>query len=110
MPATIAVQMIQQGLLIPRTALADWGTKELEAVWEEHAIVIRPKALPPAQKRDLMREAVTDALREDGLLVEMTGEPLFPPVTPDERAKLAKRLDTGRPLSEIVIEERRAGW
>jgi len=44
------------------------------------------------------------------LLVEMTGEPLSQPVTPEERAALAKKLSVGRPLSEIVIEERRAGW
>jgi hypothetical protein len=69
-------------------------------------IVIQPKALTPDQEREL----VIRTLRQHGLLVEMAGEPLAHPATPEERAALAKKLSVGRPLSEIVIEERRAGW
>ena len=104
MTRTIAVQMTPQGLLIPRAALGDWDEVE---VWQENQrIIIQPQALSPAQEREL----VIQALRQDGLLVEMAGESLSPPVTPEERAELAKKLGVGRPLSEIVIEERRTGW
>jgi virulence-associated protein VagC len=104
MTTTIAVQMTPQGLLIPRAALGDWDEVE---VWRENQrIIIQPQASSPAQEREL----VVQALRQDGLLVEIVGEPLSPPVTPEERVELAKKLSVGRPLSEIVIEERRAGW
>jgi len=53
---------------------------------------------------------VIQALREDGLLVEMKEGSLWPPATPEERAELAKKLGIDPPLSEIAIEERRAGW
>ena len=104
MDTTLAVQMTPQGLLIPRAAFQDWD--EVEVVREKRRIVIQPKALTPAQERGL----VIQALRKDGLLIEMAGEPLSPPVTPEERAELAKKLSVGRPLSVIVIEARCAGW
>jgi len=104
MTATVVVQMTPQGILIPLAAIQDWG--EIEVVQEKQRIIIQPKALTPAQEREL----VIQTLRQDGLLVEMTGEPLSQPVTPEERAALAKKLSVGRPLSEIVIEERRSGW
>jgi virulence-associated protein VagC len=104
MTMTIAAQMTPEGLLIPRAALGDWD--EVEVLREKQRIIIQPQALSPTQEREL----VIQALRQDGLLVEMAGEPLSPPVTPEERAELAKKLSVGRPLSEIIIEERRAGW
>ena len=104
MAATTVAQMTPQGLLIPRAAFQDWG--EIEVVQEKQRIVVQPKSLTPSQERELAIEA----LRQDGLLVEMVAEPISPPVTPEERAQLAKKLSVGRPLSEIVIEERRAGW
>ncbi len=102
MTTTLAVQMTPQGLLIPRAAFQDWG--KVEVLREKRRIIVQPQT--STQERDL----VIQALRKDGLLVEMAGEPLSPPVTPEERAELAKKLSVGRPLSEIVIEERRAGW
>ncbi len=66
MTATVVVQMTPQGILIPRAAFQDWG--EIEIVQEKQRIVIQPKALTPAQEREL----VIQALRQDGLLVEMT--------------------------------------
>lgn len=104
MVATMDVQMTPQGILIPHAVFQDWG--EVEIVREKQRIVIQPKALTPDQEREL----VIQALRQQGLLVEMTGEPLAHPVTPEERAALAKKLSVGRPLSEIAIEERSAGW
>jgi len=49
-------------------------------------------------------------LEESGLLVKPHWEPVTPPVSPEERAELAKKLSVGRPLSEVVIEEREERW
>jgi len=100
MATTIAVRMTLQGLLIPRTALGDWYTKELEAVWEKQKIVIRPKSTP-ANTRDQVRQI----LRAAGMLYKPDWE-MPPPVPPEERARLAKKLAQGRPLSEIIIADR----
>jgi len=89
--------MTPQGLLIPRAAIQEWG--KVEVLREKRRIIVQPQASTPAQEREL----VIRALRKDGLLVEMAGEPLSPPVTPEERAELAKKLSVGRPLSEIII-------
>ena len=106
MAIEIAVQMLPQGLLIPRAALGDWSAETLEAVREQQAIVIRPRVLTPQRER----ERAVQALREDGLLAESSGEPLQYPVSPEERAELARKLSIGRPLSHVGMEERAAGW
>lgn len=97
MTATITIRMTPQGLLIPRAALANWGAKELEAVWEKHTIVIRPKPMPADQVRQILCTA--------GMLYEPNWE-IPPPVSQEERAHLAKRLAQGQPLSEIIIADR----
>jgi len=104
MSTAIAVQITEQGILLPRAAYQDWG--DIEVIKEERRIIIRPKALTPQQEQDL----AIQALREDGLLAELNWEATYPPVTPKERAELARKLSAGRPLSEIIIEEREAGW
>jgi len=104
MTTLLTVKMTAKGLLIPRATLQQWG--EIEVVQEENRIVIQPKTLTTAQERELAAQV----LREDGLLLDLGGAPLSPPATPAERAQLAKKLGAGRPLSELVIEERQAGW
>ena len=100
MATTLTVQMTPQGLLIPRAALGGWYTKELEAVWEEHKIVIRPRPTPAD-----VRSQVQRVLRVAGMLYEPHWE-TPPPVSPEERARLAKKLAQGQPLSEIIIADR----
>lgn len=105
MPTQIAAKMTSEGLLIPRDALQGWD--EVEVIKEEEEpITIRPQALTSQQERAL----AIQALRKDKLLADVDWEPAQPPATPEERAELAEKLSAGRPLSEIVIEERRAGW
>lgn len=100
MGTSIAVHRTPRGLLIPRAALGDWYAEELEAVWEKQAIVIRPK---PA--RTSTRDQVRQVLREAGMLYEPHWE-TPPPVSPEERARLASELAQGQPLSEIIIADR----
>ena len=104
MDTTIAVQMTLQGLLIPRAVLGDWNTKKLEAVWEKEAIVIHPTKRPESTLAGT-RPQVRRILREAGMLYETGWEtPLS--VSPEERARLVKKLAQGQPLSEIIIADR----
>jgi hypothetical protein len=105
MPTQIAAKMTSEGLLIPRDALQGWD--EVDVIKEEdERITVRPQTSTDQQKRAL----AIQALRDDSLLADLDWDPAQPPATPEERAELAKKLSTGRPLSEIIIEERRAGW
>jgi hypothetical protein len=102
MATTISVQVTSRQILIPRAAIRHWD--EVEVTQTEQHIVLSPKTLSPAGEREL----AIQALREDGLLYEPEGESDVPVVSDEERAELAKRLGVGRPLSEMVIEERSA--
>jgi len=105
MATQLPVKMTAKGLLIPRSTLQQWN--EIEVWQEENRIVIQPKgSTTPTQERALAEQA----LREDGLLLDTGGAPLSPPVSPAERVELAQKLGTGRPLSELVLEERQHGW
>jgi hypothetical protein len=140
MATEIKIEITPQGLRIPRAALEDWQDAELEIVQENDSIVIRPKltgqaehektlevlreagllyktkasptiAIPPRSLSPQQeRELALQALREDGLLVEPKQTLLKPPASSEERAELSRKLSIGRPLSEIIIEERKSGW
>jgi len=105
MTTTIAVQITPQGILIPHAAVQEWMEQGLEVVKEEQCIIIQPRSAPRTE-----RERVLRILEESGLLVKPCWEPVTPPVSPEERAELAKKLSVGRPLSEVVIEEREERW
>jgi hypothetical protein len=97
---TITVQITRQGLLIPRKDLGDLGAEELEAVREKGTIIIRPKAATANE-----RTRVRQALRAAGMLYEPEwASP--PPVSPQERTRLARKLGQSGPLSEAVIADR----
>ncbi len=87
-------------MLIPRAALGDWNTKELEALREKQGIVIRPKPTH-ADTRTQVRQI----LRAAGMLYKPDWE-MPSPVSPQERARLAKKLAQSRTLSEIIVEDR----
>ncbi len=103
MDATIATQMTPKGLLIPRAALQEWTQTEWEAIKTGSGILIRPKA------PSLERESALDMqiLEEAGLLlpIELPSVPI-PPISAERRAELAHKFSIGKPLSEIIIEER----
>ncbi len=100
MGTRIAVQLESQGLLIPRAALHDWDMQELEAVWQEQVVVLRPKLITTDS-----RHRVRQVLREAGMLYEPDWK-TPPPVTLEQRAHLAEKLSQGQPLSEIIITDR----
>jgi hypothetical protein len=100
MATTIPVQITQQGLLIPRAVIQEWVEQGIQAVKDEQSIIIRPK---PAHTD--ARRRVRQVLRAADMLYEPHWETPSP-VSVEERADLARRLAQGRPLSEIIIEDR----
>jgi len=103
MSTPVPVKITEEGLFLPRQAYQDLG--EVEVLRHPDYILIKSKAI---SNRGL-RDQVTEVLREAGLLVEPTWE-RPPTVPPEERAALARKFSTGRPLSEIIIEEREESW
>ncbi|HFD40334.1 MAG TPA: hypothetical protein ENJ31_10885 [Anaerolineae bacterium] len=99
MATTLTVQMTRQGLLLPRADLGDWYSTDLEAIWGQECIVIRPRLAVDT------RSQVRQVLQAAGLLYEPRWEPP-PSRSAQDRARLAARLAHGRPLSEIVIADR----
>lgn len=100
MEKAIPVEVTEKGILIPYEVLGELDKGELEAVREEGRIVIR-------HKLDLTddRIRVGKALRAAGLLYEPGWEQPSP-VSEEERARLAKKLASGLPLSEMIIADR----
>ncbi len=92
---TKAREVLREAGLLYRT---DLGTRPVTGT--------HPVNLTSQQEHELSIQA----LREDGLLVEMERPAIQPPVSEEKRAELARKLSVGRPLSEIIIEEREAGW
>ena len=97
---TRSVQVTERGILIPREALGELDKSELEAIREEGQIVIRPKLCPVDE-----RVRVQQVLRAAGLLYEPDWEHPSP-VSQEERARLARKLASGPPLSEAIIAGR----
>jgi len=104
MDASINIQVLPQGLLVPRSAILEWLERGVEAVRDGEQIIIRPKT------ELTERERVIRILEEAGLLVKPDWEPTSPPVSDAELAELAQKFSVGQPLSEIVIEEREERW
>jgi hypothetical protein len=94
--------MTSQGLLIPRAAIQEWVQLELEAVKDETGILIRPKAMSPQQERALDMQILENA----GLLLPVESSPTPKSISAKRQAELAQKFSVGKPLSEIVIEER----
>ena len=103
MATTVATRMTPQGLLIPRAAIQEWVKTELEAVKSKAGILIRPKVLSPQQERALDMQI----LEEAGLLLPIELSPVpISPISVERQAELARKFSVGKPLSEIIIEER----
>lgn len=100
----IPIKITDEGLLLPRESYEDLG--EIEALRQADRIVIRPK-------RDVdpeIRRRIIQALHQAGLLAPPLWVSLSEPVSLQERTELARKLRSDRQLSEIVIQEREAGW
>ena len=105
MSTRIEARITPEGLVIPHAAIREWLEQGIEVIKDEERIVIQPQSASLTE-----REHVLQILEEDGLLVKPEWQPTSPPVSDAELSELAKKLSVGRPLSEIVIEEREEGW
>ena len=101
MANTLLLRVTEDGLRLPRQLFQQLG--EVEVIQRDEYILIKPKS--PLAPGDDISTRVRAALREAGLLVAPGWPP--PPVVPAaRRAELARKLSLGRPLSEIVMEDR----
>ena len=100
MEEMIPVQVTKKGILIPHEALGELGRAEIEVVREKGQIVIRPKPQLVDE-----RAHVAQVLRAAGLLYEPDWKQP-PPVSQQERARLAQKLASSPPLSEVIIADR----
>jgi hypothetical protein len=106
MSTPIAAQMTPLGLLIPRAAISEWLECGIQVIKDQERIVIQPRPEPLAERERALR-----VLEDAGLLLPKESlPPSHKPLTPEERAELARKLSIGRPLSEIIIEEREERW
>ena len=106
MGTVITTQMAPQGLLVPRSALGEWLERGVDVVKEKERIVIRPRPVMLDEREEAIR-----ILEEAGLL--LPPEPLpasHVPISDEKRAELSRKFSIGRPLSQIIMEERAEGW
>ena len=99
---TETVKVTMQGVLVPRPMIQAWGdVQEVEIEQRPDAIVIKPKGRPASQ----LRERIIADMKAAGLIEDL---PWVAPATvsAEERARLAQAMSRGKPLSEIIIEER----
>jgi antitoxin component of MazEF toxin-antitoxin module len=103
MTTVVAVKVTPQGVLVPRPLIAALGgdVEEVEIEQRSDAIIIKPKIRQTSQLRaQILRKMKTAGLIEDLPWAQP------PTISPEERARLAERLSHGKPLSEIIIENR----
>ncbi|PKO20295.1 MAG: hypothetical protein CVU38_20880 [Chloroflexi bacterium HGW-Chloroflexi-1] len=98
----IARRVTQRGVLVPRALIRAWGNiQEVEIEQRPDAVVIKPKT---ARAGDL-RDQVVSKMKAAGLIEELPW-PQPPRVSAEVRARLAEKLSHGKPLSEILLEDR----
>ncbi len=99
---TIDMKVTSRGVLVPRPLLEPWGdVEEVEIEQREGAIIIKPKESQGGSAADrIVREMKTDGLVETLPWRRPTA------VSPERRAELAETLSRGKPLSEVIIEDR----
>jgi hypothetical protein len=102
MTKVVAAKVTPQGVLVPRLLITDWGdVQEVEIQQHADAIVIKPKAHHARQ----LHAQIVSGMKSAGLIEDLPwAQP--PVVSSEERARLAKKLSQGKPLSEIIIEDR----
>jgi len=94
------IKVTRQGVLVPRLLLAAWGdVREVKVEQRADALIIRPSGAEPS------REDILNKMKAAGLIEDLPwaqGQD----VSAAERARLAEQLSQGKPLSEVIIEER----
>ena len=108
MSTTLDTQMTAQGLLIPYTVIRKWKYTDLEIIKTETGILIRPKE-EFSEEEAVQYERALDMqiLQEAGLISpRMPLLDQIPSISTERQSELARKFSVGKPLSEIIIEER----
>ena len=102
MGKVVDVKITDEGVLIPHPLLEDWGDiQEVEIEQRADALVVKPKA----DRSSRLHSRIVDEMKAAGLVEEL---PWAPPLvaSAEARARLAEKLSQGRPLSELILEDR----
>ena len=96
------VRVTQRGVLVPRSLIKTWrNDQEVEIEQRADAVVIRPKTDRVTQ----LNAQIVSKMKAVGLIEDLSwSQP--PSVSPEERARLAEKLSHGKPLSQIIMEDR----
>lgn len=102
MSIVIAAKVTPRGVLVPRPLITAWGdVQEVEIEQHPNLIIIRPKDGGARQ----LRNQIVSEMKAAGLVQDLLwAQPSA--ISSEERARLAERLSYGKPLSEIIIEDR----
>ena len=101
MGRVVDVKITPEGVLIPHPLLEAWGDiQEVEVEQRADALVVKPKA-----DRGQLHDRIVNEMKAAGLIEELPWEPPAA-VSAEVRARLAEKLSHGRPLSELIIEDR----
>jgi hypothetical protein len=105
MNTVIAVKVTPQGVLVPRPLITAWGdVEEVEIEQRANAIIVKPKT----DRANRLHAQIVNDMKAAGLIEDLPwAQPRV--VSSEERARLAKKLSHGKPLSEIIIEDREDG-
>jgi hypothetical protein len=101
MGRVVDVKITPEGVLIPHPLLEAWGDiQEVEIEQQADALVVKPKA-----DLDELHDRIVSEMKAVGLIEELPWE-LPVAVSAEVRARLTEKLGHGRPLSELIIEDR----
>ncbi len=102
MGKVVSVKVTPEGVLVPHLLVSAWGdVQEVQIEQRPDALVIKPKA----DGTHPTRERIVNEMKAAGLVEDLPWtQP--PVVAPEERARLAVELAGGKPLSEIILEDR----
>jgi len=95
------VKVSARGVWVPRLLIQAWGqVDEVEIEQRPDAIIIKPLGRAGPTRQQIIAE-----MRAAGLIEDLPW-PRPRPVPAAEQARLARKLGDGRPLSEIILDER----
>lgn len=102
MGKVVDVKITAEGVLIPHPLLEDWGDiQEVEIEQRADALVVKPKA----DSSSRLHDRIIDEMKAAGLIEELPWT-LPVAVSAEARAHLTGKLSQGRPLSELILEDR----
>jgi hypothetical protein len=102
MGRVVDVKITDEGVLIPHPLLEAWGDiQEVEIEQRADALVVKPKA----ESSRRLHNRIVDEMKAAGLIEELPWT-RPPAMSTEARANLADKLSQGRPLSELILEDR----